>query len=125
MRPLKILPCPEHSGKHPLHDCRYIATIDTDVHVNEVPVTNQFGDKLQPDRSDWQLLNGRIIAKMTDDEYQREYAALFANSPWLLELLRAAVGWYRLETCNHYIEQPPVWYVDAVCLLEKLPRRAG
>jgi hypothetical protein len=87
MRPLKILPCPEHSGKHPLHDCRYIATIDTDVHVNEVPVTNQFGDKLQPDRSDWQLINGRIVAKMTDDEYQREYATLFANSPWLLEPL--------------------------------------
>jgi hypothetical protein len=86
-------------------------------------VTNQFGDQLQPDRSDWQLLNGRIIAKMTDDEYQEQYAHLFANAPRLLELLRAAVRWYGLETCNHYIEQAPWWVTDAACLLEKLPRR--
>lgn len=123
MRPLKILPCPEHSGKHPLHDCRFIATIDTQVHVNEIPVTNQYGDQLQPNRSDWSLLNGRIIAKMTDDEYQKEYAHLFALSPQLLELLRAAVAWYGYETCAHYVEQAPVWVTDAVWLLSKMPSK--
>jgi len=99
-------------------------TADTQVEVNEVTRTSAYGDVLDPDRSDWRLLNGGIIAKMTDDEYQKEYAHLFAASTQLLELLRAAVGWYGAETYNHYIEQAPVWVTDAACLLEKLPRNA-
>ena len=87
MKPLKILPCPEHSGKHPLHECRYIATADAEVEVDEIPVTNRFGDQLQPDRSDWYLLKGDIVAKMTDTEDQAAYARLFVHAPELLAAL--------------------------------------
>ena len=94
MKPLKILPCPEHSGKHPLHDCRYIVTTDTEVEVDEIPVTSPFGDQLQPDRSNWHLLNGSFIAKMTDHEDQKQYAHLFAAAPALLDSLQAIVSEY-------------------------------
>ncbi len=99
MRPLKILPCPEHSGKHPLHECRYIATADAEVEVDETPVTNRFGDQLQPDRSDWYLLKGDIVAKMTDTEDQAAYARLFVHAPELLSALHGLAVWTNGNPC--------------------------
>lgn len=84
---LKVLPCPIHKGKHPLHDARYIVTADLEPEVSE----NDDGEKT------WRAagLQGAIIATMTDCQNQAQYARLFAQAPLLLDYLRSATAWIR------------------------------
>jgi hypothetical protein len=71
---LKVQADPEHKGKHPLHEHRFITTADCEF-----------------DDSNLGVESGSIIAKMTDHENQKEYAQLFAAAPELLEACWKAI----------------------------------
>lgn len=51
--PWKVMPCPQHHGKHPFHDHRWIATADAVV---------EFGH----DPRSWGVENGSLICEMRD-----------------------------------------------------------
>lgn len=51
--PWKVMPCPDHAGKHPFHDHRWIATADAHVERGHDP------------RS-WGLETGTLICEMRD-----------------------------------------------------------
>lgn len=68
--PWKVMPCPTHGGKHPLHDQRWIATADTVIDHGHDP------------RS-WGLESGSLICEMRDGLLGN--APLIAAAPELLE----------------------------------------
>ncbi len=77
---LIVLADPEHKGKHPCHDSRYVATADAtwddgvNLDENEDPI--------------WIIEKGSIVAEMTDCEHQAQFARLFAKAPEMLAALR-------------------------------------
>lgn len=74
--PWKIMQCPIHVGKHPLHDCRWIATADAEVEFSpHVP-------------NDWTLASGSLICEMRDTSCQPHDARLIAAAPALYEALK-------------------------------------
>ena len=101
MKTLKILPCPVNSGKHPLHDNRYIVTSNAEVEFSyQMP-------------SDWSLSKGSIICKMTDCPDQKDYATLFADA---LKTKKQLVGLKKLHSkalvqCEIYRGIPEIWKI--------------
>lgn len=75
-----VEPCPEHGGKHPLHDSRLITA----------PVKHRGA---YPDP-----LNRCIVARMTDLAGQREAAHLIAAAPDLLSALKNLCS--TVQTCR-------------------------
>lgn len=53
--PWKVMPCPQHAGKHPFHDSRWIATHDATLEHGHDP------------RS-WGLESGSLICEMRDGD---------------------------------------------------------
>lgn len=76
---LQVTPDPEHAGKHPLHDSRFITTAGAS--FEERP------------EGEWDMPVGHIVAKMTDCEHQAQYARLFAHSKRMLWMLRSNRAW--------------------------------
>jgi hypothetical protein len=70
--PWKVMPCPVHGGKHPLHDQRWIATAETQIEFGATP-------------EDWRCETGSLICEMRDGEPAN--AALIAAAPELLAAL--------------------------------------
>jgi hypothetical protein len=73
---LKVMPDPELAELHPLHQSRFIATDDAqwdDYHPNK-------------------LARGSIIARLTDCEFQAQYARVMAAAPELLHTLRSTTA---------------------------------
>ncbi len=70
----KVIPCPEHGGKHTFHDHRYIVTADAEVEVDR--------------DGTWRLTKGEIICVMRDGP--PENAHLAAAAPRLLAALEDA-----------------------------------
>ncbi len=81
---LVVIPDPEHKGKHPYHDARFIGTADV-----------TWDDSQQYTES------GSLVAKLTDCPRQAEYAAAFAAAPDLLYALIEARDLLRLA--EHHI----------------------
>lgn len=74
--PWKVLPCPDHAGKHPFHDHRWIATADAEVERGNDP------------RS-WGLFTGSLICQMRDcPDSMMANARLIAAAPELLAALK-------------------------------------
>lgn len=71
------MPCPQHKGKHPFHDSRWIATHDAEP---------EFGH----DPRSWYLASGSLICQMQDGPEAN--ARLIAAAPDLLAALVAIVG---------------------------------
>lgn len=97
LEPLRVLADPEHKGKHPCHDSRYVTTANA-----------SFEEPRHP--HEWLLENGSIICQMRDCEHQAQYARLFAQSPKMLELLRSTTAWIRkaggdCETLDAFLSQ--------------------
>ena len=68
----KVMPDPLHKGKHPLHDSRWIVTVDAKVEFSpHVP-------------GDWTLSSGSLVCRMTDLPHQDKAARLIAAAPELL-----------------------------------------
>jgi|688.fasta_scaffold81446_8 hypothetical protein len=70
--PWKVMPCPVHGGRHPLHDQRWIATAETQIEFGATP-------------EDWRCETGSLICEMRDGEPAN--ARLIAASPCLLSAL--------------------------------------
>lgn len=71
--PWRIMPCPEHVGKHPLHDRRWITTADAELDRGSGP-------------DSWGLSRGSLICEMRDGPVGN--AALIAAAPALLASLK-------------------------------------
>ncbi len=53
--PLAVMACPQHAGKHPFHDQRWIVTAGT---------TTEHGHDPRP--GEWHTVNGSLVAEMRD-----------------------------------------------------------
>jgi len=74
---LRVQADPEHAGKHPLHDCRYITTGPADL-------TDE----------DWHRKDTSIVATMTDCEQQEALAYAFAAAPAMRAILERIVTYH-------------------------------
>lgn len=81
------MPCPEHAGKHPFHDYRYIVTEDAEINQRE--------------GGDWGMDRGEIVCVMRDGPPYR--ALLVAQAPKLRADLDSARG--ALSACLEQIYQ--------------------
>lgn len=68
---------PEHEGKHPLHDNRFVTTADLD---------------MGPDAGPAQCTPGSIICSLRDQARQAEDAALISAAPDLLTAAKQALA---------------------------------
>lgn len=82
LKRLAVLADPEHKGKHPLHDSRWIATEGSSFEEERYP-------------GQWELDNGSLVAQMRDCEDQGQYARVMAAGPQMLHYLRSARAWIR------------------------------
>ncbi len=76
MSTYKVMACPKNSGKHPLHDSRWIVSGDAEVEWNH-------------DETEWRLKDGFLVCEMRDIQNQAEVAKLFSSAPELLAALEA------------------------------------
>ena len=80
---------PEHAGKHPCHEFRFITTD----HAFEIVSRDIDGNPIWGFENEREPGNeAKIIAAMRDLEHQEAYAALFAAAPQLLEHLKRALA---------------------------------
>lgn len=103
--PWKVMPCPVHGGKHPLHDQRWIATAETQI---------EFGAKPE----DWRCETGSLICEMRDGEPAN--AHLIAAAPELLNMLQRMI-----DECGQTRVAPEGILASAPCLLTLEHARAA
>ena len=88
--PWKVIPCPMHAGKHPLHDQRWIATADTEIGFGHDP------------RS-WALESGSLICEMRDGPLGN--APLIAAAPEMLSALELDLTFHSRPFCEQSLPE--------------------
>lgn len=92
MKKWKVVADPVNKGKHPLHDSRYIMTEDAETTFSEhVP-------------TEWALLKGSIVCRMTDIENQPEKAKLIAAAPELLDACKDCIKFLDVDSTGVGLE---------------------
>lgn len=91
------MPCPQHAGKHPFHDHRYVVTSDAELSYGH-----------DPRDESWGLSSGAIICQMRDGPPER--AHLVAAAPQMLDalieartVLAVALSWPGSENIRNKI----------------------